>query len=134
MPVKCTIPDSVAELRYEAAVYANLRPIQGIYIPLYLGSIDLVHPYSYDGIAYLKHMMLLSLGGQSLDMAIRKMNQDCLRAKIKESSSQMHHLNVLHNDPAPRNWLYNPESNTFVFVDFKRAQIVSSRPVQQGMI
>jgi hypothetical protein len=36
--------------------------------PRELGSIDLAHPYSYDGIAYLEHMMLLSPGGQPLDL------------------------------------------------------------------
>ncbi|OQE71143.1 hypothetical protein PENNAL_c0111G10958 [Penicillium nalgiovense] len=51
VPAKCTVPEFAEHFRHEAAVYARLRPIQGIYIPLYLGSIDLAHPYSYDGIA-----------------------------------------------------------------------------------
>lgn len=56
-------------LRHEAAVYDKLHLIQGIYIPLQLGGIDLAHPYSYDGIAFLEHTMLLSQSGQSLDLA-----------------------------------------------------------------
>ncbi|KAK9853413.1 hypothetical protein MYU51_006495 [Penicillium brevicompactum] len=102
---------------------------EGIYIPLYLGSIDLAYPYSYDGIAYLKHMMLLSPGGQPLDLALREMRQDSLIAKMKESLSQMHRLDVVHKDPAPRNWLYNPESNKVVFFDFERAEILNLRPI-----
>ncbi|KAJ5865145.1 uncharacterized protein N7529_007061 [Penicillium soppii] len=129
VPAKCTVPEFAEHFRHEATVYARLRPIQGIYIPLHLGSIDLAHPYSYDGIAYLKHMMLLSPGGQPLDLALKEMSQDCLIAKMKESLSQMHRLNVVHRDPAPRNWFYNAESKKVVFFDFERAEILSLRPV-----
>ena len=129
VPAKCTVPEFAERFRHEAAVYDRLRPIQGIYIPLYLGSIDLAHPYSYDGIAYLEHMMLLSPGGQPLDLALKEMERDCLIAKMKESLSEMHRLNVLHKDPAPRNWLYNPESKKVVFFDFERAEIIESRPI-----
>ena len=133
VPAKCTVPEFSEYLRHEAAVYDKLRPIQGIYIPFYLGSIDLAHPYSYDGIAYLEHMMLLSPGGQPLDLALKEMSRDCLIAKMKESLSGMHRLNVLHKDPAPRNWLYNPESKKVVFFDFERAEIIDLRPIL-GMI
>jgi hypothetical protein len=39
-------------------VYDELQPIQGIYTPLHLGSIDLVHPYTNYVVADLQHMML----------------------------------------------------------------------------
>lgn len=129
VPAKCTVPEFAEHFRHEAAVYTRLRSIQGIYIPLYLGSIDMTHPYSYDGIAYLKHMMLLSPGGQPLDLALREMSHDSLIAKMKESLSQMHRLDVVHKDPAPRNWLYNPESQNVVFFDFERAEILGLRSI-----
>ncbi|PWY88320.1 hypothetical protein BO70DRAFT_359760 [Aspergillus heteromorphus CBS 117.55] len=129
VPAKCTISEFSNHLRHEAAVYHKLRSLQGICIPLHLGTIELVHPYSYDGIAYLKHMMLLSPGGQSPGLALREMSRDCLEAKMKESLSQMHRLNVFHKDPAPRNWFYNRESEKVVFIDFERAEIVGSRPI-----
>lgn len=72
MPAKCTVSEFRDRLRHKAAMYDRLRPIQGIYIPLHLGSIDLAHSYSYDGIAYLEHIMLLSPSGQSLDLALRE--------------------------------------------------------------
>ncbi|OQD73884.1 hypothetical protein PENDEC_c013G04148 [Penicillium decumbens] len=133
VPTKCTIREFAQQLRHEAAVYDKPRPIQGMYIPLYLGSIDLVHPYSYDGIANLEHMMLLSPGGQPPGLAVKAMSRDSLIAKIKESLSEIHGLNVLHKDPAPRNWLYNPESENVVFFDFERAEIIDPRPTL-GMI
>ncbi|KAJ5865220.1 uncharacterized protein N7529_007136, partial [Penicillium soppii] len=129
VPAKCTVPEFAEHFRHEAAVYTRLRSIQGIYIPLYLGSIDITHPYSYDGIAYLKHMMLLSPGGQPLDLALREMSQDSLIAKMKESLSHMHRLHVVHKDPAPRNWFYNLESKKVVFFDFERAEILYLRPI-----
>lgn len=129
VPAKCTVPEFRDYLRHEASAYNRLRPIQGIYVPLYLGSIDLVHPYSYDGIAYLKHMMLLSPGGLPLGLAVRDLDQSSLIYKLKESLSAIHIHNVLHHDPAPRNWLYNPESKQVVIFDFERAEIINSRPI-----
>ncbi|KGO73162.1 hypothetical protein PITC_003490 [Penicillium italicum] len=129
VPAKCTIPEFRDYLRHEAAVYTRLRPIQGIYVPLYLGSIDLVHPYSYDGIAYLEHMMLLSPGGLPLDAVFRGLDQNSLISMLKESLSAIHNQNVIHKDPAPRNWLYNPESKKVVVFDFERAEIINPRPI-----
>lgn len=133
VPAKCTVPEFRDHLRHEAAVYDKLHPIQGIYIPLYLGSIELAHPYSYDGIAYLQHMMLLSPSGQSLDLSLRELGRAGLASKLTESLSAIHSQHVLHKDPAPRNWSYNPESKCVVFFDFERAEILDPRPVL-GMI
>jgi hypothetical protein len=129
VPAKCTVPEFRDYLLHEAAVYNSLRRIQGIYVPLHLGSIDLVHPYSYDGIAYLEHMMLLSPGGLPLDVASRDLDQNSLISKLKESLSAIHNQNVIHKDPAPRNWLYNPESKNVVIFDFERAEIIHPRPI-----
>lgn len=133
VPAKCTVPEFRDHLRHEAAVYDRLRPIQGIYVPLHLGSIDLAHPYSYDGIAYLEHMMLLSPSGQSLDLTLRELDRNCLLSKLTESLSAIHTRHVLHRDPAPRNWSYSPESKNVVFFDFERAEIIEPRRIL-GMI
>ncbi|KAJ5117549.1 hypothetical protein N7448_011181 [Penicillium atrosanguineum] len=129
MPAKCTIPEFRDYLRHEASAYNSLQPIQGIYVPLHLGSIDLVHPFSYDGIAYLEHMMLLSPGGLPLGVAGRGLDQSSLIYKLKESLSAIHKYSVIHKDPAPRNWLYNPESKQVVIFDFERAEIINPRPI-----
>ncbi|PYI36435.1 hypothetical protein BP00DRAFT_483281 [Aspergillus indologenus CBS 114.80] len=133
VPAKCTVSEFRDRHRHEAAVYDKLRSFQGIYIPLYLGSIDLAHPYSYDGIAYLEHMMLLSPSGQSLDLALTELGRICLVSKLTESLSAIHSQNVLHKDPAPRNWSYNPESKCVVFFDFERAEIIEPRPILSMM-
>ena len=115
-------------LKHKATVYDRLRIIQGRYIPFHLGSIDLVHPYSYDRAAYLKHMMLLSPGGLPLGIALSKMDCDHLISKIKESLSAIHALGIVHRDPAPRNWSYNEETESVVFFDFERAGTINQRP------
>ena len=51
-----------------------------------------------------------SLSIWHFDLALRAMSQDSLIAKMKESLSQMQRLDVVHKDPALRNWSYNPES------------------------
>ncbi|RAH83552.1 hypothetical protein BO86DRAFT_447011 [Aspergillus japonicus CBS 114.51] len=122
VPATCTVSEFRDRHRHEAAVYDKLRSNQGIYIPLYLGSIDLAHPYSYDGIAYLEHMMLLSPSGQSLDLALTELGR-----------TSIHSRNVLHKDPAPRNWSYNPESKHVVFFDYERAELIEPRPILSEM-
>lgn len=124
VPAKCTVPEFAEQFWHEAAVYDKLRSIQGIYIPLYLGSIDLAYPYSYDGGAYLERMMLLSPRGLPVDLARKEMSRVCFNAKMKESLSEMQLLHVLHKDPAPQNWLYNQESKTVVSFDFEMAEII----------
>jgi serine/threonine protein kinase len=55
----------------------------------------------------------------------------CLRidSKLKESLSAIHNQNVIHKDPAPRNWLYNPESKKVVIFDFEGAEMLNTRPI-----
>lgn len=129
VPAKCTVSEFRDHLRHEAAIYDRLRSIQGICIPFYLGSIDLAHPYSYDGIASLEHMMLLSPSRQPLDLALTNLSQTCLVSKLIESLSAIHTRHVVHRDPAPRNWPYNPENKNVVIFDFERAEIIEPRPI-----
>ncbi|OCK74851.1 hypothetical protein K432DRAFT_309839, partial [Lepidopterella palustris CBS 459.81] len=63
LAAKCTAVDFVAFLKHEAAVYQQLKPIQGIHVPVHLGNIDLDKPYYYEGIAGLVNVMFLSVGG-----------------------------------------------------------------------
>ncbi|KAJ5159033.1 uncharacterized protein N7500_008684 [Penicillium coprophilum] len=128
VPAKCTIPEFTKYLKHEALVYDRLRPIQGVSVPLYLGSIDLTHPYSYEGICYLTHMMLLSPGGQYLGEVLTDSNRESMAAKTKESLSAMHRLGVLHRDAAVRNLFYNFESQNVVVLDFERAEFIEPRP------
>ncbi|OAL55906.1 hypothetical protein IQ07DRAFT_660231 [Pyrenochaeta sp. DS3sAY3a] len=64
----------VRHLLHEAAIYDRLRPIQGIHVPVCLGSIDLPRPYMYDGIVDLVHMLFLGFGGELIRQHVNEGN------------------------------------------------------------
>ncbi|KAK0713950.1 hypothetical protein B0T26DRAFT_622576, partial [Lasiosphaeria miniovina] len=43
-------------LKGEALIYSHCRELHGIRIPVYLGTIDLVHPYPLRSLAIVSHM------------------------------------------------------------------------------
>jgi hypothetical protein len=126
---KSTVPEFVEHLRYEATVYQRLYPIQGIYIPLYLGSINLKTPYIYDGIADLVHMMLPSPAGRPLSGELTAANRAELMNKTRKSLGAIHQLGVVHQDPAPRNLCWNQEISEVMVLDFERSVVIEARPV-----
>lgn len=124
---KATPAYFVHRLKWEAAVYKHLRPIQGSYVPVYLGNIDLEVPYLYDGIAELVHMMLLSFGGKRISQHYRE-NRDLVSQQVDVSAQALHNLGVLHRDLMPRNMLWNEEAEKVMIIDFDRAKIVEEQP------
>ena len=57
---KGTVQVFIKDLRHEAEVYQRLMIIQGVHIPVFLGSIDLDEPYYYDAGIRIMHLILLS--------------------------------------------------------------------------
>ncbi|KAK3332459.1 hypothetical protein B0T19DRAFT_448526 [Cercophora scortea] len=53
-------------LVHEARVYSHCRDLQGVYVPVHLGNIDLVVPYPLQSMALVNHMMLMSWAGRTL--------------------------------------------------------------------
>lgn len=125
---KCTTADFVAHLKREAIVYERLRSIQGIHVPVYLGSIDLDMFYRYFGICDLVHMMFIGFGGYSISKYINKANKASMLAQVERSLLEIHRLKVLHRDAMPRNILWDTEHNQTMIIDFERAEIKESRP------
>lgn len=124
---KATPIDFVHRLQWEASIYDLLRPIQGIHVPVYLGSIDLETSYKYEGICELVHMMLLSFGGELISQHITTKNRVDV-ARLADSSAQaIHNLGILHADLEPRNMLWNKEMGQVMVIDFERAKIVERR-------
>ncbi|KJZ69734.1 hypothetical protein HIM_10874 [Hirsutella minnesotensis 3608] len=118
----------LACLQHENEMYDRLRPIQGKYVPVCLGSIDLVRPYHYDSGVYV-HFLFLSWAGQPLlhctDEAVKAGIDDAVSKIFKA----MHKLRVLHRDAEPRNMLYNPDSGKLMVVDFERAEFRGRQPL-----
>jgi len=124
---KCTVIELVAHMKQEAAVYEHIRPIQGIHVPMYLGSIDLDRPYYYDGFADIVHMMFFGFGGGLIFQYINTNIWPYLIQQFEHSIRAIHQLGVLHRDVMPRNMLWNAEAGQAMIIDFERAEILGRR-------
>jgi len=127
---KGTISAFTPYLRHEAAVYKRLSSIQGIYVPVCLGAIDLVRPYYHNG-DQITHMLLLSWGGTRLDRHINRDNESDVMAQAITSLQAIHQLGVLHQDAMPRNMLWNTEGKRVMVVDFERAELAKSQVMKK---
>jgi hypothetical protein len=118
---KGTISDFIPDLQHEATVYNRLRSIQGIYVPVCLGAIDLVRPYHHHG-SKIVHMLFLSWSGMGIDRHMDRKNVDDVLERATRALEAIHQLGVLHYDAMPRNLLWNGQG--VMVVDFERAKVV----------
>ncbi|KAI9746369.1 MAG: hypothetical protein M1818_000081 [Claussenomyces sp. TS43310] len=106
----------------ESKVYNHLRSIQGIYIPVSLGLVDLELPQRYDGGIY-DSMLFLSWAGRSICQHLTLRNKAQMLDRATETLQALHELRVLHTDVELRNWLWDEQRGNLMLVDFERAQI-----------
>ncbi len=128
MVAKGTVPKYIPDLQHEAAIYERLRPIQGIYVPVRLGNIDLHSPYFYDAGVRIWHMMFLGWGGTRVTLGKE------MSGPATESIRMMHTLGVLHQDAMPRNMLWNEEVGHVMIIDFDRAKTVNVKTEERGAL
>ncbi|KAF2785586.1 hypothetical protein K505DRAFT_261759 [Melanomma pulvis-pyrius CBS 109.77] len=121
---KCTPAYFLHRLQHEESTYKRLLPIQGTYVPVCLGSIELTTPYMYEGITELTHMLFLSFGGDPISRHITMENKEILSNHVEQSACAIHNLQVLHGDLAPRNILWDEEAKRAMVMDFERAYIM----------
>ncbi|KAI1958204.1 hypothetical protein LOZ58_005319 [Ophidiomyces ophidiicola] len=86
-------------------------------------------PLSYDGIAEIPQVLLLSFAGISLRRS--GIDRKNLSKMASESLQAIHRLGVRHCDTFARNIFWNADSKRVVFIDFERAQIQEARPPLQ---
>ena len=60
---KGTEADKVAYLQHEECIYGRVRIIQGKYVPVCMGAVDLMRPYYYNCGVYVR-MLFLSWAGR----------------------------------------------------------------------
>jgi hypothetical protein len=58
--------DFIECAKREEIMYSRLRAIQGQCVPIVLGSLNLCRPFSYDGIAMMVRLTLMSYAGKNL--------------------------------------------------------------------
>ncbi|KAK8000488.1 hypothetical protein PG990_013088 [Apiospora arundinis] len=123
---KGTVQAFIKDLEHEATVYQQLRPIQGVYVPVFLGAIDLRSMskiYYYDHRVYVVHMTFLSWGGLSIPQVVND-GQKYLHDEALRALQAIHHVGVVHRDVRWANMLVNPETNGVVLIDFERASLL----------
>ena len=121
---KATVFAFVTDLKHEQAVYECLRTLQGTYIPVCLGGIDLLVPYYHRGVELI-HMMFMAWGGEALGECSQILGhiEEDVSQMAAEGMEAMHALGVLHRDVATRNMLWNAECSRVMFVDFERSVV-----------
>lgn len=129
MIAKCTPADFVHYLRFEAAVYERLQPIQARSVPSHLGNLDLQRPYYYEGIAKLVHVMFLGYGGAPISRQWNSLDQLGALRQVESCMKAVHALGVLHRDVMPRNILWDYDSGEATVIDFERARIGPARAI-----
>ncbi|KAJ6436970.1 Protein phosphatase 1 regulatory subunit 3A [Purpureocillium lavendulum] len=121
---KGTIKAFIPDLEHEAAVYRRLEDIQGIYVPVFLGAVDLrsLHrTYYYDHRVYIVHLTLMSWGGESLHEGRGRM--PTTEEQVKRGLHALHQHGVIHKDVRAPNILFCEETGKAMLVDFERAEL-----------
>ncbi|KAL8899380.1 MAG: hypothetical protein Q9192_001597 [Flavoplaca navasiana] len=112
----------VVDLKHERGIYDRLTSIQGEYIPVHLGSIDLAHPwYDYGGVRVI-HMLLLAHGGKCLSYCSDIPSED-LSVQTRAFEKMLACYGIEHRDLERRNMLWNEELRRVMFVDFERSTV-----------
>ncbi|KAM3419587.1 hypothetical protein BST61_g2926 [Cercospora zeina] len=133
---KATAHTHQRHLEHEAAVYHQLRGLQGRYVPVCCGTVDLDLPYHYDGVE-LRHILLLSWAGRSL--AQLEFHDEEFAASIKPSCDEqaaeayqaIRGLQVLHCDEAPRNMVFDTNTRQLMIIDFERSIFVGRQALRE---
>lgn len=133
---KGTVLAFVKDLRHEAEVYQRLATVQGVHIPIYLGSIDLDKPYYYDAGIYIVHLMLLSWAGKCLDgnKTLTDTDKQSGESNLVCTVNAIHRAGVLHQDIQMLNLPWNEETKRVMMINFDRARILKAvRPALLSM-
>lgn len=101
-----------------------------MYVPVCLGTIDLVLPYYHNG-SKIVHMLFLSWGGIRIDRHIDRNNMGGVLDQANKALQAIHQLEVLYHDAMPRNLLWNTGGERVMVVDFERAKVVERKATKK---
>jgi Phosphotransferase enzyme family len=124
---KGTVPEFSEDLRHEAIVYRQLRPLQGLCVPICLGAVDLEHPYYYDFRVRVVQLLFLSWAGNRMDDDNLAEDVRCMWSQeLVRSVDAIHQVGVLHGDIRVPNMLWSPEVERVMLIDFERSVVVGA--------
>ncbi|KAK3045706.1 hypothetical protein LTR09_012740 [Extremus antarcticus] len=115
---------NLEHLRNERQIYRLLRAVQGTYVPVCLGLLELKHVYHYSG-ARLSHLLLTSWGGRPLSAPLIRTFRSHFPKLVETALKAIHRHKVRHNDAEPRNMIFDVASMSLMVVDFERSTLVS---------
>ncbi|GAP88623.1 putative protein kinase-like domain [Rosellinia necatrix] len=131
---KGTVQAFIPDLEHEARVYERLKDVQGVYVPVFLGAINLRslnRTYYYDFRVDIVHLCFMSWGGLSLkDGQDLDTNRSTLQHMAIGAMRAIHQQRVVHKDARYENILFNPQTGGVMLIDFERSQLLDMpRPV-----
>jgi hypothetical protein len=115
-------------LAYESEVYNHLRSLQGKYIPVSLGMVDLRLPCYYNGGIYTS-MLFLSWAGRPLYQYLTPKYGTRILDQVNHALKSVHRRQVLHTDVKSHNWLWEEQLGKLMLIDFERAEIRARSPL-----
>jgi hypothetical protein len=116
---KGTVQAFISDLAHEAEVYKRLELIQGVYVPVFLGVVDLRsldRTYYYLPHVHIIHMTFMSFSGDLLSgegKHLVSMATTALRAFLEDG--------VIQKDVRRENTLFDSEVEGVMVIDFERA-------------
>ncbi|KAG5781817.1 hypothetical protein H9Q73_004542 [Fusarium xylarioides] len=111
---KGTFAAAVKRLQHEAEVYTRIEPLQGHFVPVCLGSIDLDTPFPLAA-ADIVHMLLMSWAGEALTVA------DDFLPELSQFQGLLRTYGVIHDDLRRQNLVRNNERGHIMLIDFNLA-------------
>ncbi|KAM0554146.1 hypothetical protein ACHAPJ_006945 [Fusarium lateritium] len=111
---KGTFAAAVKRLQHEAEVYTRIEPLQGHFVPVCLGSIDLDTPFPLAA-ADIVYMLLMSWAGDALTVA------DDFLPELPRFQGLLRTYGVIHDDLRQQNVVRNHERGHIMLIDFNLA-------------
>ena len=113
------------DLKHEANVYQRLRELQGLFVPVCLGTLDPAKTY-YRGIKIV-HMLLLSWAGRRIDKVMPNSDEDHPDWKplITPAITTIRDEGVRHKNA---NFLWDERVRRIMVVNFERSELVDKLP------
>lgn len=129
---KGTVEEFVEDLEHEATAYHQLQTLEGVCVPVFLGTIDfrdISRTYFHEFRVRVVYMMFLSWAGDSLDVAALDARRELLR-----SVRELHTIGVAHTDVRKPNALWSCEIRRVMMMDPPRASLTQTVPNRRAQL
>jgi len=125
--------EDVGWLQNELAVYERLQALQGKFVPVCCGVVDLPKAYNTTESRAVQHLLLLSWAGETLIARGHIIDQfgidfSALEPQLLSGLEQVHEKQVVHGDAERRNMIFDRGSQRLMMVDFERSRLYDNRP------